>query len=163
MISVSEKSKEAWLDSLHGGLTRLKSIVPAKIVVFTQVLLSTSKVTGCWQNSCLLMLSMLSSLLSNKQQKISVSNTFNQGISGGPSGKESTCQCRICRKYRLQSWVGKIPWRKKWQGSPVFSTIKSHGQRSLLGYSPWGRKESDMTKQLSDNKNNFNPHSILGW
>ena len=98
------------------------------------------------------MLSMLSFLLSNKKQKISLSNTFNQGISGGPSGKESTCQCRICRKCRLHSWVGKIPWRKKWQGSPVFLTIKSHGQRSLVGYSPWGGKEADMTKWLSIQK-----------
>ena len=113
--------------------------VPAKAVVFIQVLESTFKVTGCWQNSCLLMLSMLSSFLSNKQQKISLSNTFNQGISGG---KESTCHCRKCR---LDSWVGMIPWRKKWQGGPVFWAIKSHGQRSLVGYSPWYHKELDTT------------------
>ena len=92
---------------------------------------------------------MLSFLLSNKKQKISLSNTFNQGISGGPSGKESTCQCRICRKCRLHSWVGKIPWRKKWQGSPVFLTIKSPGQRSLVGYIPRAREEPDKTERLS--------------
>ena len=45
-------------------------------------------------------------------------------------------------------WVGKIPWRKKWQSTPVLLPGKSHGQRSLVGYSPWGRKESDMTGQL---------------
>ena len=37
-------------------------------------------------------------------------------------------------------WVGKIPWRRKWQPTPVFLPRKYHGQRSLVGYSPWGRK-----------------------
>ena len=41
----------------------------------------------------------------------------------------------------------KIPWRRKWQPAPVFLPGKSHGQRSLAGYSPWNRKESDMTEQ----------------
>ena len=39
--------------------------------------------------------------------------------------------------------------RRKWQLSPVFLPVESHGQRSLVGYSPWGRKESDTTEQLS--------------
>ena len=43
-------------------------------------------------------------------------------------------------------WDRKIPWRRKWQPSPVFLPEKSHGQRSLAGYSPWGHKESDMTE-----------------
>ena len=42
-------------------------------------------------------------------------------------------------------WVGKIPWRRKWQPTPVFLPGKSHGPRSLIGYRPWGRKESDTT------------------
>ena len=42
--------------------------------------------------------------------------------------------------------VRKIPWRRKWQPTPVFVPGKSYGQRSLVGYSPWGRKESDMTE-----------------
>ena len=41
---------------------------------------------------------------------------------------------------------GKIPWRKKWQPTPVFLPGKSHGQRSLVGYSPWGRRELDRTE-----------------
>ena len=44
-------------------------------------------------------------------------------------------------------WVGKILWRRKWQLTPVLLPGKSHG-RSLVGYSPWGRKESDTTEQL---------------
>ena len=42
--------------------------------------------------------------------------------------------------------VGKIPWRRAWQSTPVFLPGESHGQRSLAGYSPCGHKESDMTK-----------------
>ena len=45
-------------------------------------------------------------------------------------------------------WVGKIPWRRKWQSTPVLLPGKSHGQRSLVGYSPWGHKESDTTERL---------------
>ena len=39
-------------------------------------------------------------------------------------------------------------WRRKWQSTPVFLPGESHGQRSLVGYSPWGHKESDMTERL---------------
>ena len=53
------------------------------------------------------------------------------------SGKESTCQYRKCR---FDPWVGKIPWRREWQPTPVFLPGKSHGQRSLAGYSQWGCK-----------------------
>ena len=38
-------------------------------------------------------------------------------------------------------WVGKIPWRREWQSTPVFLPGEFHGQRSLAGYSPWGCKE----------------------
>ena len=47
-----------------------------------------------------------------------------------------------------ETWVRKIPWRRKWQPAPVLLSVKSHGQRSLVGYSPWGRKELDTTKRL---------------
>ena len=50
---------------------------------------------------------------------------------------------------RFDSWVRKIPWRRKWQATSVFLPWKSHGQRSLAGYSPWGCKEPDMAEQLS--------------
>ena len=62
------------------------------------------------------------------------------------SGKELAWQCR---RHRFDPWIRKIPWRMKWQPTPVFLPGKSHGQRSLMGYSPWGRMESDMTEQLS--------------
>ena len=56
------------------------------------------------------------------------------------SGKESTCQCRRCA---FDPWDGKIPWRRKWQPTPVVLPGESHGQRSLVSYSPWGGKDSD--------------------
>ena len=46
-------------------------------------------------------------------------------------------------------WVGKIPWRRKQQPTLVFLPGKSHGWRSLAGYSPWGCKEADMTAWLT--------------
>ena len=46
----------------------------------------------------------------------------------------------------LDPWVGKIPWRRKWQPTLVYLPGEFHGQRSLAGYSPWGRKESDTTE-----------------
>ena len=62
------------------------------------------------------------------------------------SSKESACQCRTCRFY---PWVRKIPSRRKWQPTPLFLPGKSHGQRSLVGYSPWGRREVDTPEWLS--------------
>ena len=41
--------------------------------------------------------------------------------------------------------LGKIPWKRQWQPTPVFLPGESHGGRSLVGYSPWRRKESDTT------------------
>ena len=51
------------------------------------------------------------------------------------SGKESASQCGRCG---FNPWVGKIPWRREWQPTAVFLPGKSHGQRSLAGYSLWG-------------------------
>ena len=59
------------------------------------------------------------------------------------SGKEHTCQCR---RREFDPWVGKIPWRRAWQPTPVFLPGESHGQRSLVGYSAWGHKELDVTE-----------------
>ena len=55
---------------------------------------------------------------------------------GGASGKESTYQCTRCKRQEFDPWVRTIPWRRKWQPTPVFLPRKSHGQRSLVGYSP---------------------------
>ena len=54
-----------------------------------------------------------------------------------------------CRGPGFDPWVGKIPWRRAWQPTPVFLPGESHGQRSLAGCTPCGRRESDRTKRLS--------------
>ena len=64
---------------------------------------------------------------------------------GGSDSKESACSVGDPGSI---PWVRKIPWRRKWLSTPVFFPGKFHGQRSLVGYSPWGPKESDMTEQL---------------
>ena len=67
---------------------------------------------------------------------------------GGTSGKAPACKCRRCKRHRFDPWVGKIPWRRAWQPTPMFLPGESHGQRNLMGYSPWGCKESDRTKVI---------------
>ena len=65
------------------------------------------------------------------------------------SGKEATCQSRRHKRWKRSTfdpWVGKISWRRKWQPTLIFLPGKLHGQRSLVGYSPWGCKESKRTE-----------------
>ena len=60
--------------------------------------------------------------------------------------------------------IGRIPWRRERQPTPVFLPGKSHGWRSLVGYSPWGHKESDTTEQLhftSQGKRGFPGGSVV--
>ena len=68
------------------------------------------------------------------------------GLPKWSGGKELACQCKRHKRRSFNPWVGKIPWSRKWQPTPVFLPEKFHGQRSLVGYSAWGRKESDTTE-----------------
>ena len=70
----------------------------------------------------------------------------NKRKSGGASGKEPACQWRRCKRHRFNRWVQKSPWRRAWQPTPVFLPGESHGQRSLVSYSPLGHEESDVTE-----------------
>ena len=54
--------------------------------------------------------------------------------------KKTHLQCRRCRRCRLDPWIGKVPWRRDWQPTPVFLPGKSHGQRRLAVYIPWGHE-----------------------
>jgi len=69
-------------------------------------------------------------------------------FSGSSSGKESTCQCRRQKRGGFNPWVRKMPWSRKWYSTPVFLPGKILRLRSLVGYSPWDPKESDMTDGL---------------
>ena len=68
------------------------------------------------------------------------------GFPASTSGKEPACQCRKYKRHELDPWVGKIPWRRAWQPIPLFVPEESHGQKSLVGYSPLNHKESDTTE-----------------
>ena len=65
-------------------------------------------------------------------------------------------QCRRRGRFGFDPWVGMILWGRKWQPAPEFLPVESHGQRSLAGYSPWGRRESDTTEILTS-------HIWSGW
>ena len=60
-------------------------------------------------------------------------------------GEESTCNAGDTGSI---FGSGRFPWNREWQPTPVFLLGKSHGQRNLAGYSPWGCKDSEMTKRL---------------
>ena len=76
------------------------------------------------------------------------SNSLGFYVNGLPrwcSGKGSASKCRRLRRREFNPCIRKFPWRRKWQPAPVLLPGESHGQRSLVGYSPWGHKESDKT------------------
>ena len=68
------------------------------------------------------------------------------GFPGGSDVKESTCNAGDLGSI---PGLGRSPWRREWLLIPVFLPGEFHGQRSLVGYSPWGCKESDMTEWLT--------------
>ena len=61
----------------------------------------------------------------------------NSGLPRRCRGKESVCQCRRCSS---DPWVSKLSWRRRWQPAPEFLSEEFHGQRRLVGYSPWVAK-----------------------
>ena len=90
---------------------------------------------------------------------------------GGASGKKPTCPCRTPKWHRFNLWVWKIPWREKWQPTPVFLPGKFHRQRSLAGCSPGVTKSqtqlSDWTKTMPASLFIYalcaSSHSIMAW
>ena len=68
------------------------------------------------------------------------------GFPAGSDGKESACQCK---RRGLDPWVGKIPWRRKRQATPVFWPGEAHGQRSLAGCRPGSCKQWHTTERLT--------------
>ena len=81
----------------------------------------TSKASILWQKST--------------NMSFGVTSEF-KGFPGGTSGKEHACQCRRPKRRKFNPWVRKILWRREWQPTPVFLPGESHGQKSLVGYSP---------------------------
>ena len=81
------------------------------------------------------------------------------GFPDGASGKEPACQCRGSKRLGFDPWVGKISWRRNWQPTLVFLPGESHRERRLTNYSPWGRKESELSEQLGTQ----NPNQPNKW
>ena len=85
---------------------------------------------ACWLNMNVLLLLAISYL----------------GFPGGSVVKESSWQCRRCKRCSFNPWDKKIPWNRKWKPTQVFLSGKFPGQRNLVGYSPWGPKELEITE-----------------
>ena len=87
------------------------------------------------------------------------------GFPGGPSDKEPTCQCRRHKRCGFNPWVGKILWRR--QPTLVFLPEGSHGQRSLVGHSPYSHKKLDWTRATQHRLNwireNFFGNASWRW
>ena len=86
--------------------------------------------------------------------KVKILQIIEKFFPGDASSKESTCQCRRCKRCRFDPWVGKISWRRKWRRkpTPVFLPRQFHGQSSLVGYSLWGCKESNTVEHSTVQK-----------
>ena len=77
-----------------------------------------------------------------------VGGRFNREGIDFPGGSDGKAPVYNWGDPGLIPGLGRSPWRRKWQSTPGLLPGKSHGQRSLVDYSPWGRKESDMTERL---------------
>ena len=76
------------------------------------------------------------------------------GFSGG-SAVKNPLQCKRCRRHMYHPWVRKIPWRRPWQPTPVFLPGESHGQRSLVGYSPQGHRRARQNLATKQQHNTY--------
>ena len=95
------------------------------------------------------------------QNNFKVGLNLRRGLPSWLSGKKFACQQRRHRRCGFDPWIGKIPWRRKWQPIPVFLTGESHEQRSLAGNSPSGHRELDTTEQLS--MHTHEPEKVQTW
>ena len=100
---------------------------------------------GCFFLLCFCFIFLLGDLLPPRgckpKLKIWIKCILFLDFPGDSVDKRIHLQCRRCRRCRFDPWVRKIPWRRKWQPTPVFLPGTFHGQRSLACYSPWGPKD----------------------
>ena len=80
------------------------------------------------------------SIMSPPASRLPLITTSKVAAGLAPVVKNPLANARDIKGYRLDPCVGKIPWKRKWQPTPIFLPEKPHGQRSQAGYSPWGRK-----------------------
>ena len=67
------------------------------------------------------------------------------------------------QETRFDPWIRKISWGRKWQPTPVFLLGKSQGQRDLVGYNPWGDKESDMSEHEHAHTSKFKCNYFVNY
>ena len=86
------------------------------------------------------------------EKEVSFHNSYStiESLPRWLSGKKSSCQCSRCRRHEFDPWVRKSPRGGNGNPTPVFLPTKTHGQRSLMGYSPGGHRESDATQRLNN-------------
>ena len=132
----------------------------------THKLLHSNRVACFCLTECNYPLYKWSTLTSPREERHKISK-LNVSISGSSLVvQKAESVCLQCRRPGFDPWIGKIPWRRKWQPTPVLLPGKFHGLRSLVGYSPWGRKKSDMTERLHFHffiSVLYNSHSICLW
>ena len=129
-----------------------------QILLASCMLMATSG-SLTWERKCLSLSALQFPHLSDgvKQDKwlsrsLATESSFKIKVSVRTKLASLVAQTIKCLSAMLETdidpWVGKIPWRRKWQPTPVFLPGESHGQRSLVGYNPWGCTELDMTERL---------------
>ena len=133
---------------VHGALTQLPHQQTESAAVTTcPILRCAGQITEGRETSDVGARSWESSLVLKQQRAISMLFSPSERLPRWLSGKKkSACRFRRCRRHGFSPWVGKIPWRRKQQPTPVFLSGNLHGHRSLVGCSPWGSKESDVTE-----------------
>ena len=96
-------------------------------------------------------------LRESSQKRKHLSQTLNKGKSSGTRGEEPVCQCRRHKRWGFGAWVGKIPWRRAWQPTPVFLPGDPMDRGAWQGRAPGGHKELDMAERLSRHKSSPRP------
>ena len=125
--------------------TTTKKTFPLRTFLLTNISIQSEPLSRYTQKICLLL------SFAGKSRQIQAS-PMAQEVKNPPARQETQ------KTQVFDPWVRKIPWRRKWQPTPVFSPGKSHGQRSLVGLRPWGHKESDTTEHIrADMQDKFCP------
>ena len=125
------------LDRTAQQNTYLEVMVRFLICIGSQALASIQDQTNGHSHCCFSFLWFSLFFLKNQL----CSGIIYMGFPRWHSGKGSACQFRRCKRHRFNPSVGKIPWSRKWQPTPVFLPEKFHEQKSLVGYSLWGSQK----------------------
>ena len=126
-----------WLSLLRVMEVRVESrnqIKTFKLIEFPPLAFIYWKRCSIWGTNCNSIKRLFNSLFV-------VLSSLMVGLPRWCCGKESAYRCRKCRRHTFSPWARKIPRSRKWQPTPVLLPGKSHGQRSLVGSSPWGHKD----------------------